>query len=145
MTAEKVYEAIEQGVCTAIIRLVRNGSVAPSADFFAALAKGVKDAMAEGVKGGVQVVPPLVSHAPDCAITLNGRHACSCMPNAPLERSARSDDTLRGVVRLKNQLSEVVGCLQTKRLPRDVDGCVRWNQVEADMHRYVDEMVRANR
>jgi hypothetical protein len=90
MTAERVYAAIEQGVCTAITRLVqsrtdtptvdffaavekgaitaitrlvRDGSDMPSADFFAALAKGVKDAMAEGVKGGMQVVPPLVSHA----------------------------------------------------------------------------------
>ena len=27
-------------------------------------------------------VMPLVSHAPDCAIALNGRHACSCLPNA---------------------------------------------------------------
>ena len=55
-----------------------------------------------------------------------------------------SSRTVEGVVRLKNQLSEIVGCLQTKRLPRDVDGCVRWNKVEEDMHRAVDEMVRAN-
>ena len=29
-----------------------------------------------------QDVLPLVAHAPDCAIAMNGRHACSCMPNA---------------------------------------------------------------
>ena len=67
MTAEKVYEAIEQGVCTAITRLVRDGSDMPSADFFAALAKGVKDAMAEGVKGGMQVAGSAIRRCEDCA------------------------------------------------------------------------------
>jgi len=39
-----------------------------------------------GDEPGIDVwVLPLVSHAPDCAIALNGRHACSCMPNAESE------------------------------------------------------------
>ena len=41
-----------------------------------------------GDEPGIDVwVLPLVSHAPDCAIALNGRHACSCMPNKALRRS----------------------------------------------------------
>ena len=32
-------------------------------------------------------------HAADCAVALNGRHACSCKTNAEAETSARSDDS----------------------------------------------------
>lgn len=31
------------------------------------------------------------SHDPDCAIALNGRHACSCMPNAEAHASATKE------------------------------------------------------
>ena len=51
---------------------------------------------------------------------------------------------LDGLVRLKNQLSEIIGALQIRRGYRDVDGHIRWNKVEAAMHAAVDEMARAN-
>ena len=61
------------------------------ADWLASKAKAALDAG----------VLPLMAHAPDCAIALNGRHACSCKSNAGVE--ARLDRASERTGRDDNQ------------------------------------------